>query len=176
MPCTAMVLVQNPMARSFSSTLGSSTLDEWEFQIIPRAPFLNAWECGKLNNVSKAIHGRPTLLTTTKGDWSSWWTMHEWRLGSNMSSTKHVGDLGMNTYVHWNTSSGARLVHIHWNQWVREPIEVTSICTSLSIQGLIYCHPTKTVGLESPNGGTFSNKYAHMWLLQMSHNMNQFQK
>jgi hypothetical protein len=42
-----------------------------------------------------------------------------------------------------------------------KPIKVTSTCTSLLIQGLIYYHPTKTIGLESPNGGTFSNKYAH---------------
>jgi hypothetical protein len=34
-----------------------------------------------------------------------------------MSSTKHVGDLGMNLYVCCITSSGARLIHIHQNSW-----------------------------------------------------------
>jgi hypothetical protein len=34
---------------------------------------------------------------------------------------------GMSLYVHWITSSGAKLIHYHWNIWVREPIETTSI-------------------------------------------------
>jgi len=55
------------MAHSLSFVLGSSILNEWESQIIPRPPFLNAWDCGKLKNVSKVVCGRPTLLTTTKG-------------------------------------------------------------------------------------------------------------
>jgi hypothetical protein len=59
------------MAHSLSSTLGSSIVDEWESQIIPRPPFLNAQKCGKLNNVGKDVHGKPTLLTTAKGGWSS---------------------------------------------------------------------------------------------------------
>ncbi len=117
---------------------------------------LNAWKCGKLKNVdSRATHGRPMLLTTTKGGQSSWQTTREWRLGSNMSSTKHVGDLGMNSYAHWITFSGVRLFHIHKNRWVQEPIGITSTCTSSPIQVIICCHLTKTA-----NGGTFSNKYA----------------
>jgi hypothetical protein len=79
-----------------------------------------------------------------------------------MSSTKHVGDLGMSSYVRWITFDGARLIHIHRNRWACELTEVTSTYIGLLIQALIYCHPTKTVGLESPNGGTFSNKYAHV--------------
>jgi hypothetical protein len=93
-----------------------------------------------------------------------------------MSPTKHVGDLGMNSYACWITSSDARLVHIHQNQWAHEPIETTSTCTGLPTHSLICRHLAKTIGLESLNGGTFSNKYAHgcMCLLQMLHNMNQF--
>jgi len=68
MPCTIVVLVQNPMVYSLSSTLGSSILDEWESQIKPRPPFLNAQKCGKLNNVGRVVNGKPTLLTSTKGD------------------------------------------------------------------------------------------------------------
>jgi hypothetical protein len=30
MPCIVMVLMQNPMAHSFSFALGSSILDEWD--------------------------------------------------------------------------------------------------------------------------------------------------
>jgi hypothetical protein len=71
MPCIIAVLVQNPMARSFSFALGSSILDECEFEIIHGPPFLNAQECEKFKNVGKATHGRPTLLTITKGDRSS---------------------------------------------------------------------------------------------------------
>ncbi len=161
MPCTIVVPMQNPMAFSLSSTLGFSILDEWESQIILGPPFLNAWECGKFKNVGKVARGRPTLLTTTKGGQSSWQTAHEWCFGSNMSSTKHVSDLGMSSYARWITSSGARLVHIHWNRWAHEPTKATSTCISLPIQALICCHPTKIVGLKSPNGGTSSNKYAH---------------
>jgi hypothetical protein len=160
MDCIVVVLVQNPMARSLSSALGSSILDEWESQIIHGPPFLNAWKCWKLKKVSKVIRGRPTLLTTTKGGWSSWWTTHEWDLGSNMSSTKHVGDLGMRSYAHWITSNGARLIHIHQNRWTREPTEETLTCINSLIQTLICCHLAKIVGLKSPNGGTFANKYA----------------
>jgi hypothetical protein len=120
-----------------------------------------AWKCGNLKNVGKVVHERPTLLTIAKGGQSSWWTTHEWHPRSNMSSTKHVGDLGMSSYVCWITSSGARLVHIHWNWWTHEPIEATSTYIGLPIQPLICCHLAKTIGLESPNGGTFSNKYAH---------------
>jgi hypothetical protein len=78
-----------------------------------------------------------------------------------MSSTKHVGDLGMSSYAHWITSGGARLVHIHRNQWVHETTKATSTSTNLLIHALIYCHPAKTIGLESPSGEMFSNKYAH---------------
>jgi len=165
MPCTTMVLMQNPMAHSFSSTLGFSILDECESQIILWPPFLNAWECGKLKNVGKVVHERPTLLTVAKGGRSSWWNTHEWHPRSNMSSTKHVGDLGMNSYVHWITSSGVKLIHIHRNRWICEPIEVASTYTGLLIQTLIYCHLAKLISIKSPNGGTFSNKYAHMWLI-----------
>jgi hypothetical protein len=35
------------------------------------SPFLNAQECGKFNNVSRAIIGRPTMLTIAKDGWSS---------------------------------------------------------------------------------------------------------
>jgi hypothetical protein len=71
MPYIDVVLVWNPMARSFSFVVGSSMLDEWESQIFFGPPSL-ALECGKLNNVGRATHGRPTLLTTTKGvkSWS----------------------------------------------------------------------------------------------------------
>jgi hypothetical protein len=71
MPYTTMVPTQNPMARSLSFTLGFSILNEWECQIIPRPPFLNARECEKLNNVERAIIGRPTLLTIAKDGRSS---------------------------------------------------------------------------------------------------------
>jgi hypothetical protein len=71
MPYIVVVPMQNPMAHSLSSALGSSILDEWESQIIPGPPFLNARECGKLKNVGRAIHGRPTLLTIAKGGRSS---------------------------------------------------------------------------------------------------------
>jgi hypothetical protein len=67
MPYKAMVLVWNPIVRSFSFASVSSILDECKSQIIPRPPFLNAWECGKLKIVGRTIHGKPTLLTTTKG-------------------------------------------------------------------------------------------------------------
>jgi hypothetical protein len=110
------------------------------------------WECGKLKNVGRVIHGRQTLLTIAKGGRSSWWTPHEWCFRSNMSSTKHVGDLGMNSYVCWITSSGAKLIHIHWNWWVCEPIEAASTYFGSLIHALICCHPTKTIGLKSPNG------------------------
>jgi hypothetical protein len=174
-----VMLVWNPVAHSFSSALGSSILDEWESKIIRGSPFLNAWECEKLKNVGKATHGRPTLLATTKGDWSSWQTAHEWHPGSNMSSIKHVGDLGMSSYVHW-INNGARLIYIHWNRWAHEPIEATSICTCSIIQALIYYHLAKIVGLESPNGGTLYQlkicTWVHMCLLQMLYNTNQFPK
>jgi hypothetical protein len=163
-----MVPMQNPMAHSLSFALGSSILDEWGSQIIPGGPFLNAWKCGKLKNVGRAIRGRPTLLTITRGGWSSWWTTYEWNFRSSMSSTKHVGDLGMNSYAHWITFSGTRLIHIHRNQWACEPIKTTPTCTSSLIQVLICCHPDKTIGLESPNGGTFSNKYAY-WCICVYH-------
>jgi hypothetical protein len=156
-----MVLVWNAMAHSLSSALGFSILDEWESQIIPRPPFLNAWKHGKFKNVSRVICGRPTLLTIAKGGWSSWQTTHEWHSRSSLSSNKHVGDLGMSSYVHWVTSGGVRLVHIHRNWWACEPNEATSTCIGLLIQALICYHPAKVVDLESPNGGTFSNKYAH---------------
>ncbi len=161
MPYTAMVPMWNPMAHSLSSTLSFSILDEWESQIILGPPFLNARKCGKLNNVGRAIIGRPTLLTTTKDGQSSWWTAHEWHHGSNTSSTKHVGDLGMSSYVHWITFVGVRLIHIHWNWWACEPTKGASTCIGLSIQALICCHLAKIGGLKSPNVGTFSNKYAH---------------
>ncbi len=115
----------------------------------------------KLKIVGRAACGRPTLLTIAKSGRSSWRTTHEWHLGSNMSSTKHVDDLRMSSYACWITSGGVKLVHIHQNQWAHEPTEVTSTNIGWQIQALIYCHPTKTIGLESPNGGTFSNKYAH---------------
>ncbi len=86
---------------------------------------------------------------------------YEWSPGSNMSFTKHVGDLGTSSYVHWITSGGVGLIHIHQNRWVREPTKATSTYTSLSIQALIYCHLAKTISIEPPDGGTFSNKYAH---------------
>jgi hypothetical protein len=162
MPYTVVVLVQNPMAHSLSFALGFSILEEWESQTIHGPPFLNAWECGKFKNVGRATCGRPTLLTTTEGGWSSWQTTHEWHLGSSMSSTKHVGDLRMSSYVCWNTFGGAKLIHIHQNQWAHEPIETTSTYTSSLIQALICCHPTKIVGFKSFNGGTFSNKYAYV--------------
>jgi len=116
---------------------------------------------GKFKNVGMVVHGWPTLLTTSKGGQSSWRTTHEWHPRSNMSSTKHVGDLGMSSYARWITFGGARLIHIHRNRWARELIKVASTYIDLLIQALIGCHPAKTVGLESPNGGTFSNKYAH---------------
>ncbi len=159
--CTFVVPVQNPMAHSFSFALGSSILNECESQIILRPPFLNAWKCGKVKNVGRVAHGRPTLLTIAKGGRSSWRTMHEWCLGSNMSSTKHVGDLKMSSYVCWITSGGVKLVHIHKNWWIHEPTEVESTYIGSPIQALICCHPTKIVGLISFNGGTFSKKYAH---------------
>ncbi len=88
-----------------------------------------------------------------------------------MSSTKHVGDLGMNSYAHWIKFSGGSLVHIHQNQWACEPIEATSTYIGSLIQALIYCHIAKIVCLESPNGGTFYQlqicTWVHMCLLQM---------
>jgi hypothetical protein len=156
-----MVPMRNPMVHSFSSALGFSILVECKSQIILRPPFLNAWECWKFKNVGRVVYGRPTLLTTTKGGQSSWQIVHEWCPRSNMSSTKHVGDLGMNSYVHWITFGGVKLVHIYRNWWAHEPIEATSTCTGLPIQALICCHIAKTIGLKSSNGGTFSNKYAN---------------
>jgi hypothetical protein len=161
MPCTIVASMQNPMAHSLSSTLGSSILDECESQIILGPPFLNAWKCGKFKNIGRANHGRPSILNTVTSGQSSWWTPHEWRPGSNMPSIKPVGDLGVNSYACWITFGGARLVHIHQNQWACEPIEATSTLTILPIQALICYHLAKIVGLKSPNGGTFSNKYAH---------------
>jgi hypothetical protein len=55
------------------------------------------------------------LLTIAKGGRSSCWMAEECRLGLKMSSTKHMGDLGMSWYVFWNTSSRARLIHSHQN-------------------------------------------------------------
>ncbi len=49
------------MAHSLSSTLDFSILDEWESQIIPRPPSLNALEHGKLYNVGRATCGRPIV-------------------------------------------------------------------------------------------------------------------
>ncbi len=114
-----------------------------------------AWECGKLKNVGGVVHGRPTLLTIAKGGWSSWWTTHEWHPRSNMSPTKHVGDLGMNSYACWITFGGVKLIHIHWNRWACEPTKVASTYTSSLIQALICCHPSKSIGQESPNGSHF---------------------
>jgi hypothetical protein len=68
---TTMVLMQNPVACSLSSTMGFSILDEWESQIILEPPSLNAWEHGKFNNVGRVACGRSTFLTTTKGGQSS---------------------------------------------------------------------------------------------------------
>ncbi len=127
----------------------------------PYAPIRKCMRCGKLKNVGKATCGRPTLLTITKCDRSLWRIAHEWHLGSNMTSTKHVDDLGMNSYACWITFGGVKLIHIHWNWWACELVETTSTYTSLLIQALIYYHPPKTIDLESPNGGAFSNKYAH---------------
>jgi hypothetical protein len=42
MPCIAMVPMWSPMVHSLSFALGFYILDEWESQIIPRLPFLNA--------------------------------------------------------------------------------------------------------------------------------------
>ncbi len=67
-----------------------------------------------------------------------------------MSSTKHVGDLGMSSYAHWITFGGARLVHIHWNRLVSEPNEVASTSIGSLIQALICCHPSKIVGKYNP--------------------------
>jgi hypothetical protein len=103
----------------------------------PWPSFLNARECGKLKNVSRVACGRPTLLTIAKGGRSSWQTVDEWCPRSNMSSTKHVGDLGMSSYVRCITSSGVRLVHIHQNWWAREPTEATSTYINSLIQALI---------------------------------------
>jgi hypothetical protein len=164
MPYITMVLVQNPMAYSFSFTLGFSILNEWESQIIHGLPFLNAWKCGKFKNDGRVVYGRPTLLTMTKDGWPSWQIIHEWYHGSNMSSTKHVGDLNMSSYAYWITSNGVKLIHIHHNQWSHGPIEIASTCISLSIQALICCHLAKTIGLKSPLGGTFSNKYVHGYI------------
>jgi len=88
---TMVQMCQNPMAHYCSYTLGSSVLYEWESQIIPRPPSLNAWICGKLKTVIRATCGRPTLLTIAKGGWSSWRTTHEWSHVFNISSTKHMG-------------------------------------------------------------------------------------
>ncbi len=97
-----VVPMWNSMARSLSSTLGSSILDEWESQIILGPPILKCMKmCKTLKNVGRVVHGRPTLLTITKGGQSSWWTTHEWHLGSNVSSTKYVGDLRMSSYACW---------------------------------------------------------------------------
>jgi hypothetical protein len=46
----------------------------------------------KLKKVGKATRGKPSLLTTINGGQSSWQTAEDRHFGSNMSSTKHVGD------------------------------------------------------------------------------------
>jgi hypothetical protein len=61
MPYIIVVPMWNPMAHSLSSTLDFSILDEWESQIIPRPPSLNALEHGKLYNVGRATCGRPIV-------------------------------------------------------------------------------------------------------------------
>ncbi len=159
MSCIVVVPMQNPMASSFWSIVGFVKLDE--FQIIVGPPSLNAWKCGKFNNVGRVAHEKPILFTTTKGGWSSWWIAQEWYPWFRMSSTKHMGNLRMRWYAHWITSGGVRLVQIHQNQWACEPIKATSTNTSSSIQALICCQLAKIVGRESSNVGTFSNKCAH---------------
>jgi hypothetical protein len=42
------------------------------------------------------VHGSPILLTIAKGGRSSGQIAHDYYHGSNMESTKHVGDLKMN--------------------------------------------------------------------------------
>ncbi len=122
-------------------------------QLILGPPFLNAQECGKLKNVGKVGHERPTLLTITKGGQSSWRIVHEWYPISNMSSI-------MNSYVHWITFGGVELIHMHWNQWVHVPKQHPPTLVHRS-KPSICCHLVKTIGLISLNGGTFCNKYAH---------------
>lgn len=75
------------------------------------------WAHKKLKKVGKATHGRPTLLTTINGGWSSWRTTKDWCLRSNMSSTKHVGGRGMSSYACQITSGDVMLIRIHWNRW-----------------------------------------------------------
>ncbi len=161
MPLHRCGLSGNFVACFFSLTFCFSILDEWESQIILGSQIFNSWKRGKLKNVGRAVRGRPTILTTTKVGWSWWWTTHEWHPRSNISSTKHVGDLRMSSYACWITSKGATLIHIHRNWWAHESTEVTSTYINLSVQALICYYPTKTINLESPNGGIFSNKYAH---------------
>jgi hypothetical protein len=59
------------MAHSCSYAMGYSILDELKSQISLGPPSLNAQTFGKLMNVGRVGHGRPTLLTTTKGGQSS---------------------------------------------------------------------------------------------------------
>jgi hypothetical protein len=89
----------------------------------------------------------PTLLSTTKGGQSSYTLDYTWMMSrSNMSSTKHVSHLGINWYAFWITSNGVRLVHIHWNQWECEPIDVAFTYISSPIQTQIWCHFANIVG------------------------------
>ncbi len=149
----------NPILHFCSSTLGSSILDEFAPQIMLGPPSRDL--SGKLKRVGRVAPGRPTLLNIAKGGRSSCWAVKECHLGSKMSSTRHVGDLKMNQYALWNTSSEAWLIHNHQNRWARELINTTSTYINSPIQALIYCHATSTIGWKSTKGGTFSNTYAH---------------
>jgi hypothetical protein len=151
----------NPIAHSCSSALGSFILDDFTSQIMPGMPFQNVWEHRKLKRVGSATHGRPTLLTTTKGGRSSCWTTRKCHPRSKMSFTRHLGDLEMSQYALWNMSSGAKLVHIHQKWWACEPTTIASTCTGSLIQPLICNHATNTIGWKSPKGETFFNTYAH---------------
>jgi len=156
-----VVHVQNPIVHFCSLTLGSSILDELASQVMPKLPSWNVWECKKLKRIGSAAWGRPTLLTTTKGGWSSRWLVEECHPRSKMSSTKHAGDLEMSQYAVWSTSGGTRLIHSHWKQQAHEPIATTSTYTNSLIQAQVYCHVANIVNRESHKGGTFSNTHAH---------------
>lgn len=64
----------------------------------------------KFKNVCKVICGKLLLLTIAKSDQSSWRTTHDWNPWSNMSSTKHVGDLNMNWCALLITCGGVKFV------------------------------------------------------------------
>jgi hypothetical protein len=158
-PKTWVMWVWNPIACSYSSTWCGSTQQEYlESQIMSRPWSWKTYELGKFMIVGKTTCGWCTLLTIIKGGWSSCHTACGMHLESKMAPIVRPLHCGTKWYVHCNKSSDVKLVHDQRNQCAWDPFDVVSIKIGLPNQTWTCCHPTKTCGHESPNGGTFSKR------------------